>query len=510
MATKVCLVLTEETIEKNLALLDEYKGYYDIAELRVDLLFSNETFYIRSFPELAKVPVILTCRRIVDGGKFKDGEGARMTVLAKALAFLDADRTKNFAYVDFESDFNSSTLEEAARAFDIKIIRSLHNLKVPISQITKATEKIRRTDDEIVKLATVVPTLKDLTALFLQSPNSKSPYIISGLGKYGYLSRIFAQKIGSEIVYTFSKRYISKNKLQNECIDPISLHEIYGFNHTSENPKMYAVVGTDVQKSKSPEIHNKGFQKWNLPACYVPISVENFSLAFTFAKKLNIQGLSITSPFKAEAFSFANMTNKVPEQLHVINTLVNKNSSWVGYNTDVLGFKKALQEFLTNEELSTHAIAIIGAGGVAESVCVALHELLSLPSNTPNNKNKNEYKVCIFNRTKTKAEQLAKKYNFDFCPLFSPDVHTRLVEFSNLIINCTTVGSIADPKSDPIPFYHFSGHEKVFDVIYEPEKTKLLQRAKKAGCKIENGYKMLYYQAIEQFKLFTGKEYGVL
>ena len=62
-------------------------------------------------------------------------------------------------------------------------------------------------------------------------------------------------------------------------------------------------------------------------------------------------------------------------------------------------------------------------------------------------------------------------------------------------------------SDDPIYFYNFTGTEKVFDLIYEPERTKLLQRAKKSGCKISNGYQMLELQAIEQFKIFTRRNY---
>ena len=273
MATKVCLVLTEETIEGNLQLAKEYEGYYDILELRVDLLFSNETFYVRKFPSLVQAPVILTCRRLIDGGKFKDGEGARLTVLAKALAFLDNDYRKNFAYVDFESDFPSSGLEEAAKAFDIKIIRSLHTFK-PLSNIVKEMETIRKTEDDIVKLATVVPTLPDLAALLLQSPKVKKPYIVSGIGKYGSLSRIFSQRLGSEIVYTFPAKYIKRNSLQASLIDPITLNDLYGFKRVGDQPKIYAVTGKDVQKSKSPLIHNAAFQKQNYSACYVSISAD--------------------------------------------------------------------------------------------------------------------------------------------------------------------------------------------------------------------------------------------
>lgn len=495
MSTKICLVLTEETLENNLKLVNEYAGYYDLVELRVDLLFSNETFYVRKFPSLVNVPVVLTCRRMTDGGKFKDGEGARITVLAKALAFLDNDKKKNFAYVDFESDFASSALEEAARAFDIKIIRSVHNTKAPLTNISKAINEIRRAEDEIPKLATVIPDLKDFIPLLFQSPTPKKPYILSGIGKYGYLSRIFSKRIGSEMVYTFSKKYIKKHKLQNELIDPITLNELYGFKRLGDSPKIYAVVGQDVQKSKSPIIHNDFFKRENISSCYVPISVSNFDEFFTFAKKVSVQGVSVTAPFKMDAYKVANKITEEAKTIKAINTLCYINGNWVGANTDILGFKKALLEFLENEEITDQYIAVIGAGGVAGAVCYTLFEML---------KSEKTKRVCVFNRTKLKAEKLASKYNFDASPLLNTaEVIKKLKKFSTLIINCTTVGTLKLLGHDPIYFYNFTGNEKVFDLIYEPDRTKLLQRAKKSGCKICNGYRMLELQAEEQFKIFT-------
>ena len=518
MATKVCLVLTEETIEGNLQLAKEYEGYYDILELRVDLLFSNETFYVRKFPSLVQAPVILTCRRLIDGGKFKDGEGARLTVLAKALAFLDNDYRKNFAYVDFESDFPSSGLEEAAKAFDIKIIRSLHTFK-PLSNIVKEMETIRKTEDDIVKLATVVPTLPDLAALLLQSPKIKKPYIVSGIGKYGSLSRIFSQRLGSEIVYTFPAKYIKRNSLQASLIDPITLNDLYGFKRVGDQPKIYAVTGKDVQKSKSPLIHNAAFQKQNYSACYVSISADNFSDVFRFAKKLNVQGLSITAPFKKDAYEVADVTETVPPELKAINTLVNNNGEWLGYNTDIIGFEKALLEFLGDKKITQQRVAVLGAGGAAEAVCYVLAKLFEQrakikklePTRRLAEKIRRNYKpVCIFNRTKTKAEKLAKRFGFDFCTLANTnETIEKLQEHSSLIINCIMdcSNSPENISDDPIYFYNFTGTEKVFDLIYEPERTKLLQRAKKSGCKISNGYQMLELQAIEQFKIFTRRNY---
>lgn len=497
MSTKICLVLTEETIENNLQLVKDYAGYYDLVELRVDLLFSNETFYVRKFPELAGVPSILTCRRISDGGKFNDGEGARFTILAKALTFLDNNPRKNFAYVDFEQDFASLSLEEAARAFDIKIIRSLHNLKTPLSNITKEIERIRHNDDEIVKLATIVPTLQDFVPLLFQSPNSKKPYIVSGLGKYGYLSRIFAQRLDSELVYTFSEKYIKKHQLENELLDPITLNNLYRFRSVGDTPKIFAVVGSNVAKSKSPELHNTFFKDKNIPACYVPISVDSFDTFFSFAKKINIQGASVTTPFKKDAVSSASEQKGTVKNIGVANTLINKNGTWQAYNTDVEGFRQAITEFLGDEKLEKQKIAVLGAGGAAQAVCYALYTMLKI---------RQRKNICVFNRSKLKAEELAEKYGFSACPLLNNDeTYEKLRKFSSLIINCTTLGTGKNSDRDPISFYSFTGTEKVFDLIYEPERTKLLQRAKKAGCRISNGYRMLEIQAMEQSKLFMGE-----
>ncbi|MGP1439728.1 MAG: type I 3-dehydroquinate dehydratase, partial [Treponema sp.] len=77
-----------------------------------------------------------------------------------------------------------------------------------------------------------------------------------------------------------------------------------------------------------------------------------------------------------------------------------------------------------------------------------------------------------------------------------------LKEYSDLIINATSIGMLEG--EEVLPFYEFSGSESVFDLIYKPEKTKLLQSAEEKGCRICNGYSMLKYQAEEQFKIFMG------
>lgn len=492
MSTKVCLVLTEKTIEKNLSALEKYKKFIDIAELRVDYLNQSEILYLRNFPERAGIPCILTVRRKSDGGNFTGGEGARMTIFARGLAFANSDPIKNFSYIDLESDFDSSGIEEAARAFDIKIIRSLHS-KVPVKNIVKTIEGLSRFETDIPKLAFTANCLNDVSELFKASKLIKNQeYILSVMGPYGLSSRILSNKLNSQIVYTFTPEYIKKNKLEQALIDPETLEELYGFSKIDEETSLYGVIGKDVNTSLSPQIHNKGFKRKNLNSVYIPISAVSSKEALDFANLLKIKGLSVTAPFKSEIIPLINSISEASKFIGAVNTLVAENKKWFGYNTDVDGFQQALMEFLNEKDLRKYKVAIIGAGGAARAVAEVISSLHG--------------KACIFNRTAEKAKNIAEKYKFKWA-LLDPINIKQLHAFSELIIQTTNAGMEPDIDMDPLNFYTFTGKEKVFELIYRPETTKMLKRARTAGCQVCNGYKMLEYQAYHQFKAFAGKEY---
>ena len=122
---KICTCLTGTTIAEDLHILEQYRPIVDYVELRADCLDPSERFYIRSFPEKAGLPCILTIRRHQDGGKFEDGEGVRLVLFAKALSFPMADANANYAFVDLEYDFRAPVVEEACRTFGTRIVRSL-------------------------------------------------------------------------------------------------------------------------------------------------------------------------------------------------------------------------------------------------------------------------------------------------------------------------------------------------------------------------------------------------
>ena len=117
----VCLCVTGKTLAEDVSIVEKYKNYIDIVELRVDFLEQDERLKIRDFPSMVDVPVILTIRRKIDGGQYVEGESSRTMLFARGLAFADDDPKKNFAYVDFEEDYHIPSLEDAAQAFGTKI-----------------------------------------------------------------------------------------------------------------------------------------------------------------------------------------------------------------------------------------------------------------------------------------------------------------------------------------------------------------------------------------------------
>ena len=490
MVPKICLVLTENTIDKNIQLIERYRPWIDIVELRADFLDPQELLYIRRFPKLARIPAILTIRRFLDGGAFKGGEGSRITLFARGLSFADTEPLNNFAFLDLESDVQASSLEEAAQAFNIGIIRSVHSIKAPIKDIAAKIRDIWRTDDEIVKIAYKANNLGDATAVFRDVSKLNGQHILIAMGKYGIPSRILASKLHSSIVYTMPREYIAKQHIEQEFIDPITLNTLYRFRAIHEDTAIYGVAGADTTKSLSPAIHNKGFDQKGINAVYIPISGTNIKEVIEFAEYTGIAGLSITHPFKFDVIPFLDSIGPISTACGAVNTVLFNGEKRQGFNTDIDGFSRALQEFLYVHSLRFKHIAIIGAGGAAHAIANAVHQLHG--------------NACIFDRSAEKAKKLAERYKFRWAVLDLASART-LKKYSDIIIQATSVGM--HEGEDPLEFYSFSGSEKVFDVIYVPEKTALLKRAEAAGCNICNGYDMLRYQAYRQFELFTGGSY---
>ncbi|MCR4939826.1 MAG: type I 3-dehydroquinate dehydratase [Treponemataceae bacterium] len=510
---KICLSLTGKTIAEDLEILNKFRNWIDIAELRVDYLTKDERLYVRRFPEKAGLPCILTIRRRIDGGQFLEGEASRTTLFARALAFAEQDVTKNFAYIDLESDFSVPSLHDAALAFGTSVIRTYHSLNAPVKNLVSKFNELRFTGYEIPKITCMPHSLSELTKVMKEAKELRDTnHILSVLGPFGIPATILASRTNSCIAYTCDTAVGNDNPACNN-IDPRTLDEIYDFNSIDKNTEIYGITGFPLDNSDSSVVHNRIYKEFGMNAVYIPFRSKTIEEAMEFAEETNIRGFSVTNPFKKEIVPNLRQISEKVGDTGVCSIAVNRGNDWIGYNTEPEGLQKALCEFLAAKNLAHRRVSIIGGGSVARAAALAVKQLRG--------------KACVFNRTLSKAKRIAEQYGFKYAAL-EPGAIDLLELYSDLIIQTTSVGQNYkkdlqagkqaesyqpydyqeirnNPENDPIYFYKFRGHEAVYDVIYNPSKTPLLERAENAGCRVANGYTLLEFQAVRQFELYTGK-----
>jgi len=488
----VCLCLTGKTIAEDLAALDRYRGRIDLVELRADLLEAGEALAVRSFPEHAGLPCILTVRRRIDGGGFEEGEGVRLVMIAKALIYPRPDRSANFAYVDLESDFRVPSIEEACRTFGTRIIRSRHDLSGLPPDLDAAWAELTETSDEIPKLAVSPRGAADLSRLFAWSRGLRSPErIIVGMGDYGFPSRVLAERLGSSIAYT-SAREAGLPAAAPGHLDPVVLEDGYRFREQGRDTAIYALGGgRSVIGSRSPALHNAAFRAAGVDAVFVPAPADEIGGLMAVLDATGARGAAVTVPFKEAVIPYLAWRSSEVEDIGACNTLVRSLDGWAGHNTDACGFERSLLEFLGREDLRGMRATLVGAGGGAKAVAHVLAKLGAVG--------------LVLNRNVSKAKALAQRYAFAWGPC-DDRAAGLIADHADLIVQATPVGMEGGVEGDPLEWYDFSGREAVFDLIYRPERTALLERAAQAGCAARNGWHMLQYQGAAQFKLWTGRE----
>jgi 3-dehydroquinate dehydratase/shikimate dehydrogenase len=489
---KICLCLTGKTLARNLECLEKYRKYIDAAELRVDLLEPDERFLIRRFPEMAGIPVILTIRRDVDGGAFNGGEASRVHLLSRGLAFAKVDRRRTFASMDLEEDLNVPSLEEAARTFGTRIIRSFHNIRGMESDIAGKIRSLIRAGDELPKVALTPQSIGDVLSIFQAAGKTVGmDKILLGMGPFGACTRILAEKLGSHMSYTSVTGEPDSPVAASGQLDPREMAEFYRFRTITDTTKIFAVTGYPLKVSDSPKIFNTVFALENADAVYLPIPSDNLAAFMSLAEIIGLSGVSVTVPYKGEIVRHCAHKSVELDTIGACNTIVRFLHGWLGVNTDTKGFAESLLAFIKARSFKGKKITVIGAGGAARAVLWELH--------------RQGARVLVLNRTASRARDLAALYRFKWGGLDSQGIGL-MEKYPEIIVQTTSAGMEGHDARDPLELYKFRGTEVVMDLIYKPEMTQLLSRAAAAGCRVLNGRSMLLRQAQYQYKEFVGKE----
>ena len=246
--------------------------------------------------------------------------------------------------------------------------------------------------------------------------------------------------------------------------------------------KKYFVIGNPIEHSLSPKLHNYWIKENNIDAVYdkKQLNENDIERIISEIKNDKIHGINVTVPFKKSVIPFLDQLTFLANEVQSVNTIFKKNNKVIGDNTDIGGFEKGLNYI--NYDLKNKNVFILGAGGVVPSIILASKRLGAA-------------KIILSNRTKEKADDLKKKYTdleiIDWGE--TPDF--------NIIVNATSLGLKND---DQIKLnYAGIGTNKLFyDIVYNPNKTKFLSKAKQFGNQIENGKMMFIYQAQLAFKIW--------
>ena len=258
--------------------------------------------------------------------------------------------------------------------------------------------------------------------------------------------------------------------------------------------KLCCLLGNPVEHSISPLIHNTLAERLNINIAYTAFKVQESGLsdAVKGAKALGILGMNITVPHKCNVIEFLDEVDELATRIGAVNTIVTTPNGYKGYNTDIIGLKRQLDE--ENIAINGKDIIILGAGGASRAITyMCAKECAS--------------KIWLLNRTLNNAKELADEVNSYFGDVVFPmtlDEYSSIPKGKYPVIQTTSVG--LSPNSNVAPIEEEAFYDLVeagVDIIFNPSKTKFMKLCEEHGARAYNGLKMLLYQGIAAFELWN-------
>jgi shikimate dehydrogenase len=247
----------------------------------------------------------------------------------------------------------------------------------------------------------------------------------------------------------------------------------------------YGVLGYPVTHSLSPFLHNQAFQKLDLECRYFKWEITPDDLAdfMQAVRDLPLSGVSVTIPHKEEVVFFLDRVSPEALEIGAVNTVYHQDGELWGTNTDYLGFMAPLKG------LEIESALVLGAGGAARSVLYGLKKMGAT-------------RVYISNRNRFKADKLAGEFEVQ-----SLDWSDRGDAEADILINTTPLGTSGENESRSPWSFEKLPFRVVYDLVYNPLKTRLLEQAEEKGITALSGLSMFIHQAREQFRIWTGQSF---
>lgn len=455
----------------------EYKDGNTFLEFRLDYLSdpSSGIELIKNFRKrYPDAQILATCRQKENQGRFSGG-------LERQLDILRAAGQAGAIAVDLEIE--SAEKRKAAlhtlrdHAALIISYHSFRNTPAPMPVL----RRLERIPADAYKVATTANKPADALRLaeFLKAHRG-STLVAFAMCEPGLLTRVLGPAFGCAFTYAAPSSEAGTAPGQ---IAAKSMRLLYHCDKLSRQSRVYGVIADPVAHSKSPAIHNRAFQARRIDAVYLPflVAAPHLSDWMRLATRLPVCGFSVTIPHKQKIGRYLDSVEPLAKRIGAVNTVWRKAGKWRGTNTDVDGLLKPLTRHLRPTRAS---ILIAGYGGAARAAAIALNDAGA--------------QITITGRHAHRAHTLARVVKAEVISLKQAQTQKY-----DALIHATPVGMW--PRANESLFPNHIPAEVVFDMVYNPHETLLLQHAKQQGCTIVYGAEMLLEQAASQFEIWTGE-----
>ncbi|MFZ4637161.1 MAG: shikimate dehydrogenase [Pirellulales bacterium] len=450
-----------------------------LVELRLDYLQGE--VQVKRLLRDRPCPVIMTCRRKSDGGRWEHSEEARLTLLRTAIV-------EGADYVDLEDD-----VAAGIRRYGVtKRIISHHDFQKTPADLTLLHKRLASMDADVVKIAAMANHPTDNLRMLQMVHASRLPTVGICMGDIGAPTRILGGRCGAPFTYaTFNDDRV----LAPGQIGWRQMREMYRYDSITAATRIYGVVADPVGHSLSPVVHNAALAAAGIDAVYVPFRVpaEQIDEFLSAASRWPLSGLSVTIPHKESVLRHATAVDGLVQAIGAANTLSFTPAGIEAANTDATAAVESLAAALRGDEqaqkgtLGVKTAVVLGGGGAARAVAFGLKQ--------------RGVEVTVTSRTADRAKKIAAEVG---CKAVEWAARHRMP--SDCVVNATPVGMHPNVDETPYDKEHLRPYMVVFDTVYNPENTLFIKEARSVGCRTVTGVEMFVRQAAIQFRIWHGVE----
>ena len=444
-------------------------------ELRLDWLTGDAEIqrFIRRLPSTPKgVTLLATCRRRQAGGRYRGSIASQLVHLSDAVR-------AGCGWYDLEVESASLCPPELLEVLlgPGKRLVSAHFFRTMPPNLPALADQLFQGKPNGIKIAAHCDTLAEWQKL-AEFGRTRRDLITIPMGDVALPARVLSVREPNGFAYAPVQNATAPGQVSLE-----EMKNLYRADKLTGKTKVYGVIGNPVGHSLSPLMHNTGFAECRIDAVYLPFFVERLTDFVEAIRLLGIKGFSVTIPHKENILAHLDECDPLAVQIGAVNTVVvSANGKLHGYNTDYVGVLQALEKRV---RLRGSRVLIVGAGGAARAVAFALAQAGA--------------SVGICARRQKKALVIAKAVGGSLV-----DWDRLRFEFFDAIVNATPVGMHPFENESPLEARDLNCR-LVFDTIYRPQTTKLLQLAKRRGIETVSGVEMFVAQGVAQWEMWTGK-----